>query len=377
MRTAIAFLCLAGAAFAQGKKIEGTARESVADRRPVLVCEGTTDLPDGSRFDVRVYFGQVEQGRHLFQKAIEVKDGKFSAELPVFARQTLKGHYLLHVEFNPYLQDAGVQQKLGKQLRHYEGRIPLTIGTEKEIDEDRHRVKRQLGAEVEILKGIVAQADAKLAQKPSEDEWERAAKEWSEMIHQVENRCHDVAEYRALRLDDLSEQSIEDLAHCVERVIASAGLCRAKPGDAEAAKQLDEHRKGFDWMRRPVALRLGLEKATAEEMRKLIPDFRTPVLESAGLYVKIIKKPDPDQREYFKAMLLYYQQQFREHMLGLAEVAPEPHLESVRTLLEKGTEFFRVVDAAKEMKENRKDEVLDAQKAFAAVLEAFEASLKE
>lgn len=381
MRTAIALLLLVGTASAQAPKIEGTARDGTVQEggspRPAFLCEGQTDLPEGSRLDVRVYFGEIEMGKHLFLQAIEVKDGKFSVALPVFRRQTLKGHFVLHVEFNPYLQDPAIQKKLGKQLKNYDAKIPLTVGTEREIEEDRRRVMRQLGAEVDGLRTIVEQVNAELARKPGADSWARSVKAWSEAIHDIENRCHDVPEYKALRIDDISEQSIEDLAHCVDRVIDAAGRCLSSTQDAEAVKQLQEHCKGFDWMRRPVALRLGIEKATAKELTDLLPEVQTPLLESAKLYVTIIKKPDPDQREYFKAMLKHYQAMFRERAFGLSEIAPDKHLEAVRTLIEKGNEFFRIADEAKEMKENRKNEVLDAQKAFADTLSAFQNSLKE
>lgn len=357
----MAFLLLASSAWAQARRIEATAKEVLTDsKRPAFVCEGTTTLPETGRLDAKVYFGEVEVGRHLDSSALEVREGKFRFTFPVFSEKTLAGSYVVCVEFNPYLQQQKVQDELGRDLRHYEVQVPLVVGTERDAVTDRRRVFGQLGDEIQILRGIAEKACA----SPPDN---RRKREWNEQIRAIEKRSFNVPEYRALRLDDISEQFLEDLAQLVHHLLEVAD-------DEEARK---EHRKRIEDLVRPVALRLGLEKASSAELAEKLPEARKPVIQAAELYRSTRKNPTVDAKEYYKAQMALHRKKFQEVTLAMTEVAPEKFQEGIRSLMQKGMDLFRAAQEAREFEDDRSDALRELAEHFRREADAFESALKE
>lgn len=364
---------------AQARKIEGSAHESTVEangkKLPAIACEGTTDLPEKSRLDAKLYYGPLEFGRHLDFRVAEVTDGKFRMVFPTFPEKNLAGSYSIHVEFNPYLQQQEIQEKLGKHLRLYEVEIPLAIGTEEDAARDRRRVQERLGREVDALRNLVGGVMAKLAERPAAVEWNRFAQDWGTYIREIERRCIGVPEYRALRIDDLSEQSMEELTACVYAIIRAAGAWLAKPDDAALASALQEHRTGFDTLRRPIVLRLGVEKASAKELTDRLNGVRTPVVDAHEFY-RALRKEKAPEIDYYKAKLGLYRKAFRRAALEMVDIAPDARQEAVRKILEKGTSFFRGAEEAGDFKDDRTDTLRELLEEFRKEVDAFEAALR-
>ncbi len=375
MNALIAILVLA-----QARKIEGTAQETTVEtegrKRPAIACEGTTDLPEKSRLDARLYYGPLEFGRHLDFRVAEVTDGKFRVVFPTFPEKNLAGSYSIHVEFNPYLQQQEIQEKLGKHLRLYDVEIPLTIGSEADTANDRRRVQVRLGAEIDALREIVGAVSARIGEKPAAAEWIRITQDWSARIREIELRCVNVPEYRALRIDDLSEQSMEELTACVHHVIRAAGERLARPEDATAAAAFEEHRKGFDLLRRPVVLRLGIEKASAKELADRLLGVRSPVVDANEFYRGMRKEKAPEA-DYYRSRLGLFRKAFRRAALEMVDIAPDPRQEAVRGILEKGTAFFRGAEEAGDFKEDRTDALRELLEEFRKEVDSFEAALRD
>jgi len=381
MKTTLALFLLAATAKAQGRTIEGTVQETFVERsgskRPAFVCEGKTDLPEESRLDGWVYFSPFEIGRHLASQAVEVKERKFRIEIPIFPERTLAGTYVIVVKFNPYLQQQKILDALAAQVREYELRLTLTIGTEDEIEKDRLRIYAKLGAEIQSLRSIADAAIAAVKDPMSDGDWRRSMEKWTDQIEATERAVSHVPEYRALGLDDLSEQFMEELGQAVHHVLGSARFCRLSPSDPEAVKVLHEVRKRIDEMIRPVALRLGFEKATSGELAARLPEARKPAIQTLELYRGTIKNPTPDGREYFKAQLALHKKKFQEVALGMTEIAPEKHQEGIRSLMEKGMALFRAAQEAATLEDDRYDTLRELLNEFTSEVEALESALQE
>lgn len=72
-----------------------------------FIVEGTTDLPDGARLTLHVDHPRDTQPVRLAVTNVEVKEGKFRGELPVFAGAAFPGTYTVGVTYDPMLQRAG------------------------------------------------------------------------------------------------------------------------------------------------------------------------------------------------------------------------------------------------------------------------------
>ncbi|GEM_PF-6526920 len=362
--------------------IEGTAREATLEekgaRRPVFRCEGTSNLPEGSRLDVKVYYGAVQIGRHLHFKALFLREGKFAIDLAVFPDRTPAGSYSVHVDFNPYQQQQEIQEKMGRQLRPYSAVLPATIGTEADAAEDRRRACARLGAAVERLRIIVDSAEMKLLEQPTVEEWQRITRCWSEDAHQVEKSLLGVLEFKVFSLDDVSEQNFEDLVRCVQLILESGESRLKDPKNENAVRSLGEYRKIFDRLRRQTLLRLGLASSTNRELAEAISGIRPILSELLPLYRTARKDPSFQNEGYLKAKIGVARKNLRERILPACETAPDRHREGLRGLLEQAMEFFRVLaDATENLKEDRAKPVGEALAEFDRRHRALEEALKE
>lgn len=380
MRTAAALLLMASAAVAQNRRIEGTVTDAVVEengrRRPLLRCEGTTNLPDGSRMDLHACYGVYQPGRHLAFRAVAVKDGRFAADLALFPEKNLAGTYVVRVFFSPYNQEQEVVEKLGKELRVYSAELVLTIGTDADVDADRRRAYARLGAEIELLRTVVSEVEKKLGQRVAPSEWEMLVGAWTGAIEAAERRVHGVPEYKAFGIADISEQVFEDLATCVRRVIDAAAARLAAPDDPKAAKAFEECKKGFEWTRRPAVLRLGLEKATSGEITEMIPPLRAHLFETLRLYGET-RRVGRDVADGYRIVVSRHRREFREGVLRMSEVSHDRHAEAVRGLMEKGLAFFRAAIEAGDFKQDRREDLRDLLDEFDKQIKVLQASLKE
>lgn len=365
-------LALVAALLAQDKyKIEGTVQDAVReDKRPVFRCEGTSTLPEGSRLDLRLYYGRVRIGRHLHFRALELKEGRFAIDFAVFAGKNPAGTYSVQVEFNPYQQQREVTEKLGKDLRHYAAVLPLTIGSDADAVEARRQTHLRLAGAVEKLRSILEAADRKCAEKPATDEWRRLVRAWAEEAHEVETSLHGVPEFKAFDVDDISEIAIEDLVRTLHCILDGLGACLADPANADAAAALVRYRKSFENQRRQTLLRLGLEKSSDKELREALKMLRPLLVELLPIYRAARKAQNFDRTEYYRAKVSAARKNLRERVLPVCETAPEKHRDALRTLLEKAVEFLRVaIDAGGAIQEDR-------EKVLQAALDEFERHLK-
>ena len=153
MRTFFLFLSLALSAAAQiptEYSLEATLKEGLNEKtgQPVFLMNGKTSLPDGSALSAHLYYDEVSPGRDLRYLSVKVKEGRFSATFPLFQTKTLSGTYIVHLLFNPYLQQRAIRASMGEQIREYQCEAKLKVGDDTSLNKDRQRVHRELGKKI-------------------------------------------------------------------------------------------------------------------------------------------------------------------------------------------------------------------------------------
>jgi len=215
--------------------------------QPRIRCEGTAGLPDGSRLELRVYYGAYVPGRELQHRAVQVRNGAFSSEFSIFPEKNLAGSYALRVGFKP-----------PEPSRPWSRDIPFRIGTPLEAEQDRARVLERVARDV---RAIGALADD-LEGRPPERAWriaERAAKS---------------PELKALRLEDVSGAGLLDLCNRLKAVADSAAAARAAPRDRSTQEAAREARSAFDRALRKLLGRLAAEQIGGDALAAMVQEIR-------------------------------------------------------------------------------------------------------
>ena len=123
----VAFLLLAQAAAGEAPVLKTEIKDVPAqgEGRASILCEGTTNLPNGARIEVYLFYGRLDDGPILARQSFAVKDGKFSHELQPYKKKNFPGKYGLRLVYNPELQD---QRLVGFKIGVFD--LPFRFGND-------------------------------------------------------------------------------------------------------------------------------------------------------------------------------------------------------------------------------------------------------
>lgn len=211
-------------------------------KRPALVCEGTTNLPNRARLDLVFFFDDPKLRVEMGRDAIEVREGRFSCEVGLYTPpRNLAGLHSARVVFDPHLQRPGLQQ-----ARRIQVEARLQAGSPDDAENDRRTWGRKLVGEIEAMTSPAeAEAQAryirdKAAGKHDRKEWDRFIGEAEERTHEILHRVVRVPEYKALRFGDGADVGLEELRDLTLHYIRSCLRVLNNPNDLHGPAVLRE-----------------------------------------------------------------------------------------------------------------------------------------
>ncbi|HZE99175.1 MAG TPA: hypothetical protein VE981_19380 [Planctomycetota bacterium] len=189
---------------------------------PVILCEGTANLPHGSILAAYLYYGEIIEGKEIFRDFSTLKAGKFTQDFPVYTRRNFPGAYIARFIYDPALQGLGAADFPRTTVD-----FKLQIGGPQELAAETKAVRDQLVGEIRSYIDLADQVKAKLEElkgKPAVD-WEAPLKAWRDKSVEIQKRAdpHRVPEYMILKLDLIADTGFENL----EGILLSAARCAA------------------------------------------------------------------------------------------------------------------------------------------------------
>ena len=206
-------LVLALASSQDSLTIKGDLKDVPAQgkERPILLCEGTTNLPNGVNLIAHLYYGKVHEGKELFKDSAIVKDGRFRQIFPVFARTNFPGTYIARLAYDSVLQGLNAPDYPRTAVD-----FVLKIGGPEDMDREGKVVRDQLIGEIRGILAITDKIKAKLDQwrDKTQDEREGPSKDWHERMLDIRKRADPRShpEYYILRLDLMTDAMMENLS---------------------------------------------------------------------------------------------------------------------------------------------------------------------
>jgi len=210
----IAFLLLVQAAAAETPVFKAELKDMAPQGKsgPSVLCEGTTNLPDGALIDASLYYDHVNEGKAIAKEVATVKGGKFTMDFQPFPRSSknLAGKYVAVLRFSTALQNRAFAG-----FTDARSRIEAQFGTVQQFETEAAGVRAKLAAEVQAMSALGDQVRAKIQElkgKPAED-WKPFLKEWGEKAVQIQVRADPlkVPEYNVLGLDLIATSGLERL----------------------------------------------------------------------------------------------------------------------------------------------------------------------
>ena len=223
----LALGCQATAGEAPVFKAEAKDVPAQGEGRPTILVEGTTNLPNGARVELYLFYGRLDDGPLVARQSFSVKNGKFSEGLQPYRAKNFPGKYGLRLSYNPELQD---QRFAGFALGSYE--LPFRFGTEADYEREAKVFRGQLAGELQAMvdmgEEVKTQID-KLAGKP-EAAWAPFMKKWHEKSHEIMKRAdpHTIQEYNVLAIDHPATSGLENLAGILNSAAKYAAAGRGK-----------------------------------------------------------------------------------------------------------------------------------------------------
>jgi len=225
----VAFLLLAQAAAGEAPVLKAEVKDVAAegDGRPSILCEGTTNLPNGARVELYLFYGRLDDGPVIARNSFTVQDGKFSHPVHPYKKKNLPGKYGLRLVYNPDLQD---QRIAGFKNGVFD--LPFRFGTDADFEREAKVFRSQLAAELQAMvdlgEELKTQID-KLQGKPASD-WAPLQKKWMEQTHDIMKRAdpHANQEYNALNIDHPATTGLENLAGILNSAARYAAGGRGK-----------------------------------------------------------------------------------------------------------------------------------------------------
>jgi hypothetical protein len=225
----LAFLLLAQAAAGEAAVLKPEIKDVAAqgDGRPSILCEGTTNLPNGARIEVYLYYGRLDDGPVIARTSFAVQDGKFSQAIQPYKSKNFPGKYGLRLVYNPELQDQRIAG-FAYGVTNTSFRFGTDADFEREAKVFRGQLAADLQAMVDLGEEVKTQID-KLAGKPAAD-WAPFQKEWMEKSHEIMKRAdpHKIQEYYALNIDHPATTGLENLSGILNSAARYAAGGRGK-----------------------------------------------------------------------------------------------------------------------------------------------------
>jgi len=254
--------------------ITGQLKETPATEkdRPVLTCDGATNLPNGSVIAAYLYYAKVKEGKEIAKDFTPVKDGKFLQEYAVFPRRTFPGQYIARFIYDPSLQNAVSATQFPRTTVDF----TVQIGGPADVERESKAIRDQLAGEIRALTVMADEIKAKLDElkdKPRSD-WEAPFNAWRGKTLDIMKRADPrrVPEYSMLKLDLIADNGFENLTG----ILLAAARCAAT-GQREAClegltrlRQTAEH-----WIAEISAPKL----TEFEQMARLIEESRQVIKE--------------------------------------------------------------------------------------------------
>jgi hypothetical protein len=179
--------------------LELALKESVSERIPVLRVEGRTDLPDGCRLSVTLYYTDPS-GTPVQTRQVEAREGRFVAELPFEgAARVFPGLWIATAGVDANQQPAEVARKLRRLSKIPTARQEARIGTSKEADAARAAFLGELAQAFDVIEAC--RKEATEYPKPGDAGWKMREEEW---LHRAEavKRFNKRMERKVLGLKD-------------------------------------------------------------------------------------------------------------------------------------------------------------------------------
>lgn len=332
------FLALALAFPSQdGSPLAATLREA-PDAGPGkaagLLCEGTAALPDRSRIDGFLSFGDPKTGVEMARASVEVLNGRFSMEFRVYTPpRSPAGQHSVRLLFEPSLQRQAVLDRLGESARQLHGEARLQIGTAADADRDLEKWRKALTAEINAMAAIADEADARYrkdrdARKWDPKEWERILAEGEERSHDILHRVTRVPEYRALRLGPAADVGMDQLRNHVLHSLRSYIRALKFPHDPNVEGVLREARI--------------LRERCKQQITPVSMEADVALLVRLGEEARRILK---DALEGDAASRAAARSKFRETLIAIDSRSPPVFHEAIIRLAGETAPFFEALDA--------------------------------
>ncbi|HUR38959.1 MAG TPA: hypothetical protein VM222_05675 [Planctomycetota bacterium] len=204
--------------------IKGSLKEVPAEGKagPVLLCEGTANLPNGAVLSAYLYYERVIEGSELHRDFAIVKAGAFTQEYPVYAKKNFPGKYIARFTYDPDLQNRGAT---GFPLTTAD--VLLQIGGPEDVDRESKAIREQLAGEVRAMVALGQEIKLKLDElkdKPA-SAWDPLIASWRDEANRIQSRAdpHKTREYSILRLNAICDGGFEDL----RGILLSSARCAA------------------------------------------------------------------------------------------------------------------------------------------------------
>jgi len=226
----VAFLFLAQAAAADEApvlKVDVKDVPAQGQGKPIILCEGTTNLPTGARLEGYLFYDRMDEGPVLARTNATVKDGKLAMEFQPYQKKNFPGKYVARLVYNPALQ---LQNFAG--FRDTVVNLPFRFGDEADFQREAKVFRGQLAAELQAMVAMGEQVKTqidKLEGKPAAD-WAPFIKEWQEKSHEIMVRAdpHKTQEYYALNIDHPASTGLENLSGILISAAKYAAAGRGK-----------------------------------------------------------------------------------------------------------------------------------------------------
>jgi hypothetical protein len=288
---------------------------------PGILCEGTTDLPDGCLVELTLFYGKADDGAHIAPfMSVPVQKGKFSHTFQVYPAKNLPGEYVVRMSFTPDLQR---QQYRKIPMAQVESKFP--IGEPSQFEAGRNEVREQLQKDVRAFLGMadeISKEYAKVRGKLDRAAWDRRVEDWKKRTTDLNHRVLATPEYRVLQFRLLNNGGLEHLGG----IILELARC-ARESDEKALREgrarLDQEAQGIleEYKSQPVD--------PAKYRLELLEDARKVLSGSRGLT---------------EAKLATAKGKFNELMLRLNLQCPPSYRDRIRSILEAGTKYFVAAD---------------------------------
>ena len=322
-------------------RITLTLREVLeAGKPPTLLCEGTTTLPDRSRIEVWLFFGEPGKGPEMGRDAVEVRDGRFSHEFAIYSPpRNLVGLHSARVSFEPHLQKQVVLDRMAVKDRAFGAEARLQAGTPEEADRERRSWGRKLLAEIDAMAAIAdTEAEGRYvrdreAGKHDQKAWDQFVKEAEERTHEILHRVIQVPEYKALRFGEGSEVGLEELREYTMHYIRSCVRVLNHPADPHGKEVLREGWRHLKRSRQRATWAVFPPQGDAKKLTAMGEDVLRILRESL----------EADEAGGARA-----RRRFREAIIELDNQAPGTFHESIIRIIDDAAPFFEALGTGPE-----------------------------